>query len=208
DQVLSPEQREGAVILQANDFQTSFIRNDGHGKFSIMPLPVQAQFSVINGMVAGDFDGDGNLDLVMNGNDYGTEVSTGRYDAFNGLFLKGDGKGNFSPESILQSGIFIPGNGKALAELRDANGHAMVVAGQNRGPLRIFEAKRDLKTVSTLPADVAALLRLRNGKSRRQEFYYGSSFLSQSTRVLDIDGNILSAEIIDEKGKRRSVALP
>jgi hypothetical protein len=121
DQVLTEEQRKGATILQANNFQTSYLRNEGNGKFTIMPLPAQAQFSVINGMVAEDFDGDGNLDVVMNGNDYGTDVSTGRYDALNGLFLKGDGKGNFSPETILQSGIFIPGNGKALVKLKGAN---------------------------------------------------------------------------------------
>ena len=47
-------------------------------------------------MVADDFDGDGNLDVVINANDYGTEVQSGRYDALNGLLLKGDGKGNFT----------------------------------------------------------------------------------------------------------------
>ena len=45
--------------------------------FTLIPLPKEAQFSVINGMVADDFDGDGNLDLLMNGNDYGTEVTVG-----------------------------------------------------------------------------------------------------------------------------------
>jgi len=69
---------------------------------------------MINGMVVDDFDGDGNLDLLINGNDYGTSIGIGRYDAFNGLLLKGDGAGGFIPLSMLQSGINIPGNGKAL----------------------------------------------------------------------------------------------
>ena len=43
-------------------------------------------------MIADDFDADGNLDLAINTNDYGTDVSVGRYDALNGLMLKGDGK--------------------------------------------------------------------------------------------------------------------
>jgi hypothetical protein len=34
--------------------------------------------SAINGMVADDFDGDGDLDLLMNGNDYSTSVGIGR----------------------------------------------------------------------------------------------------------------------------------
>ena len=65
-------------------------------------------------MAVDDFDGDGNADIVLNTNDYGTDVTVGRYDALNGLMLKGDGKGDFVPQTILQSGIFIPGNGKAL----------------------------------------------------------------------------------------------
>lgn len=68
-------------------------------------------------MLANDFDGDGNLNLLAVGNDYGTEVSVGYYDACNGLFLKGDGTGNFKPETILQSGWFVPGNAKALGEV-------------------------------------------------------------------------------------------
>ncbi len=60
--------------LEANDFETMLLRNDGKWNFTLIPLPKEAQFSVINGMVADDFDGDGNLDLLMNGNDYGTEV--------------------------------------------------------------------------------------------------------------------------------------
>ena len=55
----------------------------------MIPLPIEAQISELCGMSVDDFDGDGNLDVVMNGNDYGTELTTGRYDAFNGLMLKG-----------------------------------------------------------------------------------------------------------------------
>lgn len=61
-------------------------------------------------MLVGDYDSDGNLDVLINGNDYGTEVTVGRYDALNGLLLKGDGKGGFKPLTILESGIFIPLN--------------------------------------------------------------------------------------------------
>ncbi len=205
DKVLSEEQRKGATILAANNFQTSYIRNDGNGKFTMMPLPAQAQFSLVNGMVAEDFDGDGNLDVVLNGNDYGTEASVGRYDAMNGLFLKGDGKGNFSPETILQSGIFIPGNGKALVKLKSANNKCLLAAGQNRGPLKIFELKKNINCIAMQPSDVEVILKYKNGLSRKQELYNGSSFLSQSSRFLNIDDNILSAEIIDNKGKKRSL---
>ncbi|HSZ32659.1 MAG TPA: VCBS repeat-containing protein, partial [Puia sp.] len=188
-----------------NNFQTCFFHNEGNGKFTMKPLPAQVQFSAINGMVVEDFDGDGNLDIVLNANDYGTEPNVGRYDALNGLFLKGDGKGNFRPLSILQSGIFIPGNGKALAKLESANGKCLLAAGQNRGPLKIFELKKDFNIVRLEPSDEVVQLNYKNGKTRKQEIYYGSSFLSQSGRFLNLDKNVNSLEIKDSKGKTRKI---
>ena len=76
DQLFTKEQLAGALILKANNFNSSYCRNDGSGKFTLVALPFQAQLSALNGMVADDFDGDGNLDLVMNTNDYGTDVNS------------------------------------------------------------------------------------------------------------------------------------
>jgi hypothetical protein len=58
----------------------------------------------------------------------GTEPGNCRYDALNGFVLKGDGTGNFVPLSILQSGIYINGNGKGLAKLKQADKEYLIVA--------------------------------------------------------------------------------
>jgi hypothetical protein len=207
DEVLTPEQRKGALRLQANMLQSCYLRNDGDGKFTMIPLPKQAQVSAINGMVVDDFDGDGNLDVLMNGNDYGTEVGTGRYDAFNGLLMKGDGQGNFAPLSILQSGIFIPGNGKALVKLQGSSGNYLVAASQNRGALKLFQLKSGPTIVKLNPDDLSATLTFNNGKVQKEEFYYGSSFLSQSSRFLSIGKNVTTAEILDIKGNKRKMSF-
>ena len=136
---------KNSIKYSANYFKSSYIRNDGNGKFSITPLPHVAQFSVINGMVADDFDGDGNIDVCMNTNDYGTDPANGRYDALNGLVLKGDGTGKFSPMSISESGIFIPGNGKALVKLKGADGSYLLAASENKGPLKLFRSRKQGK---------------------------------------------------------------
>ncbi len=65
-------------------------------QFTIKPLPLEAQVAPVYGMISEDVDGDGNLDLLMVGNDYGMDPYSGRHDAFMGLYMKGDGKGNFS----------------------------------------------------------------------------------------------------------------
>jgi len=163
--------------------------------------------SELCGMTVDDFDGDGNLDVVMNGNDYGTELTTGRYDAFNGLMLKGDGKGNFKPQTILQSGIYIPGNGKALVKVMGANGKYLLAASQNRDVMKIFELKRDSHPVKLQPMDMYAIIKYKNGKITKQEFYYGDSFLSQSSRFINIDGAMASVTVTDSYGHTRKIPI-
>jgi len=207
DEFLTPEMRKGAVRLKANMLQSCYLRNDGGGKFTAIPLPIQAQMSELCGITVDDFDGDGNLDVVMNGNDYSTEVTTGRYDALNGLMLKGDGKGGFRPLSIMQSGIYIPGDGKALVKLRGANGSYMLAASQHLGALKLFELRRSVKTVKLEPLDQFAIVKYKDGRSARLEFYNGSSFLSQSGRFFNIESNMAAVQVTNSTGKTRNITL-
>src|SRR5258708_18263441 len=203
DEVLSPEDRQGALRLKATMLQSCFLRNDGGGKFTLLPLPNEAQTSVVNGMVVDDFDGDGNLDVLINGNDFGTSIGIGRYDAMNGLLLKGDGAGGFTPLSMLQSGICIPGNGKAMVKLRGADGSYLVAASQNKNVLKLYQLNRQAKSVPLQPDDISATIRFPNGKTQKEKFYYGNSFLSQSARFLQVDSGMTSVTITDSKGKTR-----
>lgn len=207
DSLLTNEQLEGALHLHANYLSSAVLINDENGKFTIKPLPVQAQFSVLNGMTVGDYDGDGNLDIVINGNDYGTEPILGRYDALNGLLLKGDGKGNFAPQSILESGIYIPGNGKALVALRSSKGKYLLGASQNRGLLKIFELNKDYKLIPLEPFDESAIITYKDGKKQQRWIGYGSSFLSQSGRFLTLGNNVASVEIKNNNGVIRKILL-
>jgi hypothetical protein len=207
EQLFSEEQYEDALKLKANNFASSYCRNDGNNRFTLFPLPVQAQLSVLNGMTVDDFDGDGNLDVLISGNDFGTEVSTGRYDALNGLLLRGNGHGEFTALTISESGIFIPGNGKALVKLRGGTGSYMVAAGQNRGPIKIFNLKRKVHLIPVMPDEVVAEIKLRKGTSQKQEFYYGCSFLSQSARFLVADSLTESVIMINNLGNKREIPL-
>jgi hypothetical protein len=184
DDILNERDRVGALMLEANEFRTCLLRNNGNGRFSLQPLTNAVQISMINGMVVDDFDEDGNLDVLMTGNDYGTEPSVGRYDALNGLLLRGDGKGNFHPSSIERSGIFIPGNGKALVVLSGPDGITRVAASQNRGFLKLFSLQHSQPLIPVKDKVTDFLIGLNNGRTRKQEVYYGSSFLSQSGRYI------------------------
>jgi hypothetical protein len=205
DQVLTPEERKKALVLEANDFRSVLLRNEGNGHFSLHPLPMQAQLSVINGMVAEDFDGDGQLDVLVSGNDYGVEPVVGRSDAMNGLLLKGDGKGNFTPVPIEKSGIFLPGDQKALVKLRGNGNRYWLAAGQNRGPLQVFEWNSPVRCIPLEPDDVSAVFTYRDGTRRKEECGYGASFLSQSGRFLTVSGPVVGVEVTNGAGRSRKV---
>jgi hypothetical protein len=195
-------QLDSAIKLSANQLQSVYIENLGGGKFSMKPLPLAAQISCLFGMVAEDADGDGKLDLLINGNDFGVDVSIGRYDALNGLFLKGNGDGTFIPMTIQQSGIFIHGNGRAFCMLASAGRQPLFAASQNRDALKLYKLKNNFLTIAA-PADaIAAELDLTNNKKRKVEFPRGSSFLSQSARAFIGNGMIRQVTWIDNQGKR------
>ena len=205
DSMLTDAQKKDALRLHANYFYSILLRNEGNRKFTAIPLPAQAQLSAINGISVGDFDGDGNTDVMINGNDYGTEVILGRYDAMNGLVMKGDGKGNFTPLSIMQSGVFIPGNGKALVSLKGASGKYLLAASENKGPLRILQLKNNTRLIDVKPMDETVILTYKDGKKQKQEISYGSSFLSQSGRFIQVPKEVRSARIINNRGEERTL---
>ncbi|MDE3145578.1 MAG: RNA-binding protein, partial [Bacteroidota bacterium] len=129
----------------------------------------------------------------------------GPYDALNGLVLQGDGKGNFSPLSILQSGIYIPGNGKSLVQFID-KGSLSIAASQNASYLKLFQLKKEQgKIIRLQPNDISAIIQLKNGKKRKEEFYYGSSFQSQSARFIQFNSSIQSVEITNDKKQKRII---
>ncbi|HTH81979.1 MAG TPA: VCBS repeat-containing protein, partial [Mucilaginibacter sp.] len=203
--LLSADQMKNALRLKATELRSCYFRNDGDGKFTIVPLPIEAQVSALNGMVADDFDGDGNLDLLINGNDFGTDVSLGRYDALNGLLLKGNGKGGFTPLSISKSGIYLPGDGKALVKLRGVANNYLLAASEHTGPLRVFQLNTKASLLKIGDTDQSAIISYKNGSITKQEFYYGSSFLSQSSRFILINDKIAHVLIKDNAGKTKVV---
>ena len=172
--------------LQANYLSSAYVENRGDGTFRLHPLPAEAQVAPIFGLAVADLNGDQLPDLLLNGNDYGAEITTGRMDALNGLVLlnTGNSDARFRALSIQESGLFQPENGRSLVRLRGANGASLFAFGQNQGQLRLFQHINDTAPVPVPPGVTHALVTLPDGTQYREEFYYGTSFLSQSGRYL------------------------
>jgi enediyne biosynthesis protein E4 len=203
--IFSETEMKGAVQLSVTNFNSCWIENKGNMQFELHPLPVKAQWAPVYGIVVNDFNGDGNMDIALNGNEFSMTPVLGRYDALNGLVLQGDGKGNFSPLSILQSGLYVPGNGKSLAQI-DINGKPSLAAGQNSGALKLFQ--NNVASGNIIPLmqdDIFATVHLKNGQKRKEEFGYGSSFLSQSGRFIQLNASVKSIEITNNKNQKRVI---
>jgi len=210
DDLWSKGDRENAIMLQANDMASAYMENKGNGKFAIKPLPPEAQIAPVYGMMSEDVNGDGNLDLLMVGNDYGMEPYSGRHDAFTGLCLKGDGKGNFTSIAIAESGFFVHGDAKGLARIHTAQHEDIWVATQNQDSLMVFskstsKGKTNQRWINLNPDDLIGELTYKDGKTRRVEFYYGSTYLSQSSRTISIDKNVVQVMVINYRGMKRQV---
>jgi len=109
-----------SLHYKVKSFASVYLEND-NGKFLLHQLPNPAQVSNINQILIRDFDNDTNLDIVIAGNLHMTEVETPRNDAGIGLFLKGDGKGNFEPVLGRESGLNISGDVKDITTITIQN---------------------------------------------------------------------------------------
>lgn len=130
---------DGALNLYCYTLSTCWWENQG-GKFVKHELPRQAQLSVTQGIVSGDFNGDGNIDLLLAGNKYGMDVETNPCDAGVGAFLAGDGKGNFTYVENRIAGFWAPMEARDLIMVNGANNRRTILVSNNNGPLQMYKA--------------------------------------------------------------------
>ena len=78
---------DNSLHYQVKSFASVYLENRS-GKMVSHNLPNVAQLSSINQILVQDFDNDGNLDVLIAGNLYNSEVETPRNDASHGLFFK------------------------------------------------------------------------------------------------------------------------
>lgn len=136
--LFTAEEREGALSLNMNYDRSVLMLNTGSSDFTVVELPIEAQFAPINDFLVDDVNQDGNLDVLAVGNNYGNEVFIGHLDALNGLLLLGDGTGHFSTLKNTESGFDVRYDAKRLARLRLSNGQTAFLATQNRDSLKVF----------------------------------------------------------------------
>ena len=137
--VYTQEALDQSLHYQVKSFASVYMENTPEG-FKKRELPVEAQLSSINSILVDDFDQDGHLDAVVAGNLHSSEVETPRNDASIGLFLKGDGTGDFNPVLGRESGFYVPGDVKNMLRLKKG-GTDYLLVGKNNDSLQVVKLK-------------------------------------------------------------------
>jgi hypothetical protein len=133
--IFSSADLAGALRKEAYTFATALVRSEPDGAFTLLPLPREAQLAPVYGILASDFDRDGNLDLLLAGNFDGVKPEIGRMSASYGLFLSGAGDGTFKPVRAAESGFFVPGQARDIQRLHTRRGDVFAVTRNDDRPL-------------------------------------------------------------------------
>ncbi len=127
EDVYTKNDLDKSLHYQVRSFASIYLENND-GEFKIKNLPNFAQVSNINQILVKDFDNDSNLDIVVAGNLYGSEVETPRNDAGIGAYLKGNSKGDFEFVRAFDSGLFIAGDTKDLVMIKVGDTNYIIAA--------------------------------------------------------------------------------
>ncbi|HEV7333864.1 MAG TPA: VCBS repeat-containing protein [Flavisolibacter sp.] len=131
-----------ADVKSVYQLASCLLINDGKNRFTLQPLPTEAQFSKVFGMIAGDMDKDGKKDLLLAGNFFPYRVQLGRNDAGLGVWLKGDGAGNYKTASNEEAGLFIGGDVRNLISVVTKNGETLLIIGKNNDAVQVLKLAR------------------------------------------------------------------
>ncbi|MCB0647037.1 MAG: VCBS repeat-containing protein [Saprospiraceae bacterium] len=204
DSIISDDFRKGAYIVEAKNLNSLVLINEGNGAFKVVNLPKMAQVAPVMGTCIDDFDGDGQQDILVVGNDYGAEMTMGRLDASYGTMLKGDGKGGFIPVSMNDSGLDLKCEPRSIAKLYQGERLVYMITNYN-GPVQGMVGSTLKSNVKTTYSDKLVRFLDASGKLLAvRECYQGNGYLSQSSLHLPVPMGCSKVEIVKYNGEKRT----
>ena len=127
-----------AIIKEVNTAKSMIAINEGGSNFKWQALPAQVQLSCVCGISCTDINQDGNLDLVMGGNNFEFKPQYSQLDASQGSVLLGDGNLNFEWQKYNDSGLSIRDEIKHLAVFKDKAGNEYLIAAINDQKPKVY----------------------------------------------------------------------
>jgi enediyne biosynthesis protein E4 len=111
-----------SVVKQFNYTASCAAINNGNGNFTVNELPFMSQLSCINVIIPVDVNGDGFIDIVNGGNQFGFLPQFEKLDGNFGEVLLNDGKGNFMWQESKKTGLDLRGELRDIAVINKPQG--------------------------------------------------------------------------------------
>jgi enediyne biosynthesis protein E4 len=138
EEVFSEEELKAAMKLETKLLSSTYFENLGDGTFKAIELPNEVQMAPVTNILISDVNDDGKSDIIMVGNNSGAETETGVYDAFNGVILLGDGKGNFTVSKNIENGFWANNEARDIKKIQLADGRQLILVANNNDELQFF----------------------------------------------------------------------
>jgi hypothetical protein len=192
-EILGEDKLKAARRFAATEFQSGVFLSQPDGVYRFQPLPRIAQLAPAQGIVAGDFDGDGKADIYVLQNSFAPIPAIGRFDGGLSQLLRGDGRGGFVVATPGETNLVVPGDAKALAVVDlDGDGWPDFLVTRNNGTSLAFRnqgvtGRHSLRVSLHGPAANATAigarvtLELADGSTQAMEVSAGSGYYSQSS---------------------------
>ncbi|HXB42688.1 MAG TPA: FG-GAP and VCBS repeat-containing protein, partial [Puia sp.] len=142
--LFSSELLNKSLVKQFNYCSSIVAINEGNGQFSIQKLPQMLQLSSVNALLSSDINGDGNLDIIAGGNEFGFLPQFGRLDASFGNVLVNDGKGHFKVLQPGQTGLELRGQIRDIAQIKGTNDSYILFLQNDEYPV-LYKINKTLK---------------------------------------------------------------
>lgn len=125
--LFNSEKLSSAQVLTADYMANSILINHGNWKFSLEPLPWQAQLSPYRDAIAINAPG-AKANVLLAGNFYSNDIHQGRYDADFGTLLRSD---NFKLQAESLNGLALKGEVRHIKPIIIAGKQAYILSKNN-----------------------------------------------------------------------------
>ena len=192
-EIFGEEKQAKAQRFAATELRSGVFLSQSDATYRFEPLPRIAQLAPLQGIVAGDFDGDGYADIYAVQNSFAPIPAVGHFDGGLSQLLRGDGRGHFTVVPPADDDLVVTGDAKALVMLDlDHDGWPDFVVSRKNGEMLVFRNRGVVgrRSVSIAlrgqvgnPTCVGAKItvELTDGTALVNEVYAGSGYYSQSS---------------------------
>ncbi len=144
--LFNKERINEASIKEVNYTASCIAYNSSNGVFALQNLPTGVQLSSVKSVITADVNGDGKIDLITGGNEFGFQPQLGRLDASTGDILINRGKGIFFVLTQSQSGFILPGQVRDIVAVRRKDKTNFLFLQNNEYPVLYEKRNNNIST--------------------------------------------------------------